>query len=132
MENVLGQMRKQFPDVRVHVFDVAGGSPASGRLVLTGRGVGDETVRSAMRSAFSGAVCRVCRSRTAASGVTPAAGTDVQRGHQSHGLYGEASFSSEMVSELMYGWPVEMLEETSNWVFVRQPTATWGGPTART
>ncbi|NMB91171.1 MAG: hypothetical protein GYA17_22650 [Chloroflexi bacterium] len=120
VENVLGQLRKQFPDVRVHVFDVQAEAQQAGRLVLTGR-VLDETVRGAMRSAFQEQMpgvpvedsgVRVLRRQPAqmfsvATNLT--------------GLYGEPSFSSEMVSELMYGWPVEMLEERSNWVFVRQP-----------
>jgi hypothetical protein len=37
------------------------------------------------------------------------------------GLYADPSFSDEMLSQLLNGWPLELLIERDSWVFVRQP-----------
>ena len=36
------------------------------------------------------------------------------------GLYASPSWQAEMLSQLFYGWQLELLEECGKWAFVRQ------------
>jgi cell wall-associated NlpC family hydrolase len=109
-----------YRDPRVHVCQLEATAPEENRCVLTGAVLNRETVTAVAdglaarfpQITFDITNVRVLRTAppqllTVATNVT--------------GLHAQASFQSEMVSQLLNGWTVELLREESRWAFVSLP-----------
>ncbi len=119
VQSILNEFSSSQSDTRVHVFEVRAECGEGGWVALNGR-VLDEEVMNVLRTTLEAqlpglqvdyAGVRVLRSspprlKTIATNLT--------------GLYAQPSWSAEMLSQLFYGWNLEVLEECPPWVFVRQ------------
>ncbi len=117
--SLLTEISSRYTDRRLQVFEVQAESGEGEWVALNGKVLDDETLadlHAALDTQFPGlqvdyAGIRVLRSpsprlKTVATNLT--------------GLYAGPSWQAEMLSQLFYGWEVEVLEECEPWVFVRQ------------
>jgi SH3-like domain-containing protein len=119
VQNVIKEVKSKYANPAEYVCDVEARASGEGRVQLSGR-VLDEATRQDLRQALENGITglevddselRVLRQPeprflTVATNLTS--------------LHAERSFLSEMVSQLMYGWSVEILDEVGDWVFIRQ------------
>lgn len=118
-KTVLDSLKQDFHDTRLQLLDLELAALEQNRLVLSGRVLDADTL-AAVRRAFCQAL--------------PDLEVDVQaarvlRGPQPEvlrvctnltGLHAGPSFLSEQLSQLLWGWPLEILDGHERWVFVRQ------------
>lgn len=114
----LEQVAALFPDTRLQhcrleVVQVAGGNVTVGGTVLDHGTL--ERVRQELVALLPGAevdvsAVEVLRDRSRFAAV----GTNIT------GLYAQPSFLAEQLSQLLNGWPLEILKEEGRWRFVRQ------------
>jgi hypothetical protein len=119
VQSILKELASRYADRRVDLFDVKASTGAPGQIVLDGR-VLDEAALAKLRSLIES--CRLNETvdyrgvrilrRTPAQFVTVA--TNLA------GLYAGPDWQAEMLSQLFYGWKLELLEEVGPWAFVRQ------------
>ena len=119
VQSLLSELSSSFADPRFHVFKVAAESGEGEWVALTGHVLDDEvlsTLRSTLENQIPGlqvdyAGVKVLRSsppkiKTVATNLT--------------GLYASPSWQAEMLSQLFYGWQLEIMDECGKWAFVRQ------------
>ena len=119
VQAILEELKVQHRDTREQLFDVEILSCSPDRLVLAGRVLDDltrETLEGALRSQFPTLALdlnavKVLREEpphymTVSTNLT--------------GLYTKPTFHCDLHSELLYGWPLEVLETKEDWCFVRQ------------
>ncbi len=119
VQSLLSELSASYPDPRVHLFNVEAESGEGGWVALTGKVLDDEvlsTLRSTLESHVPGlqvdyAGVKVLSSspakiKTVATNVT--------------GLYASPSWDAKMLSQLFFGWQLEILDECGKWAFVRQ------------
>jgi cell wall-associated NlpC family hydrolase len=115
----LGEAARAYSDTRVDYCRVDAAAFDAGRCVLAGAVLDDRTqagVLTALIAAFPDvsfdpAGVRVLRT---AQTETRVVGTNLT------GLYAQPSFLAEQVSQLLNGWPLEILMTEGRWSFVRQ------------
>lgn len=119
IQTILDNLAQKYQDTRTDVFEVRIESLQENQLTLSGR-VLDELTRQAMQDALLSefpdllindeavAVLRTDQPRwvTVATNLT--------------GLYCQPTFHCDLLSELIFGWPLEVLEEKGSWLFIRQ------------
>jgi SH3-like domain-containing protein len=118
-QEIVNSLAKRYEDWRVNVFDVEVKSQANGCVVLTGR-VLDEQTLQALRAAFQEQlpIAQVEDSQVQVLRKPQPKILSVATNITS--LQREPSWLSEMVSQLLYGWPLEVLYEQDRWGYVRQ------------
>ncbi len=125
IETVLNDLKQRYFDPRTHVFEVTAQSQQGDCLTLAGR-VLDQDVLAELRAAFRE---RLPELRLDDSGVTlvrqPNPLVLNVATNMTH-LHAETSWLSEMLSQLLYGRLLEILEERGNWVRVREPDGYMG------
>jgi hypothetical protein len=115
----LGEAALAYADSRVAYCRVEAASLDAGRCVLAGAVLDDRTQAAVLASLsarfpqvqFDPCGVRVLRSPQTHTRVV---GTNLT------GLYAQPSFLAEMVSQLLNGWPLEILMTEGRWAFVRQ------------
>ena len=119
IQAVLKEVAEKFSDTREQLLEVEVQSLEGSMLKIAGRVLDDETLavlQGALLDALPGLVVdstavRVLRLPTAKMLTV---NTNLT------GFFAEPSFRAEFLSEQMYGWQLEVLEEKDNWSFVRQ------------
>lgn len=119
IDNFLNSLSGRYPDRRIHVFDVKGTSPSPTQVSFTGR-VLDSAVLAALSDAaqerFPGAQVDISGVRVLRT--TPACMAYVATNFTS--VHAEPSWLAEMLTQITFGRPVEILDEQDRWAFVRQ------------
>ncbi len=119
IETVLNDLRQRYRDRRIHLFEVRVELQEGDCLTLAGRVLDQETLE-VMRQAFQE---RLPGLQLDDSGVTTLRKPNPQilnvATNLTH-LHAEPSWLSEMDSQLLYGWPLEIMQERGKWVNVRQ------------
>ncbi len=120
VETILSDLKQaHYFDRRLHIFEVVAQVQPDDCLVLTGR-VLDQSTLEAMRQAF--------RERLPGLRVEDQAVRVLRKPNPlvlrvatnlTH-LHASPSWLAEMDSQLLYGWPLEILEEQGRWVYTRQ------------
>lgn len=116
---VFAEIDWSFGDTRTQFCQLAAASLDTEHCILTGSVLDRETLDSAVATlrgrlpglTFDVSSVEVLRRPDA---IRMAAGTNLT------GLYAKPSFLAEMLSELLNGWEVEVLQEQERWCFVRQ------------
>jgi gamma-D-glutamyl-L-lysine dipeptidyl-peptidase len=120
MKRALGEAAQDYADTRIAYCQVeAAAFDEEGRCTLTGAVLDNRTLTGVLARLagrlpnvqFDPSGVRVLRSATP---QTRAVGVNLT------GLYAKPSFLAEMVSELLNGWPLEVLLTEGRWSFVRQ------------
>ncbi len=119
IQAVLDELKTRHRDTRVQLFDVGLVSCVEDRLSLEGRVLDPQTfdaLETAMQSEFptlklDTSAVKVLHGEsplylTVATNLT--------------GLYSQPTFHCDLLSELLFGWPLEVLETTGDWCLVRQ------------
>jgi len=119
LESFLIEFAGRYGDERLDVFDLKATSAEANGIALNGR-ILDEAVLSELQSSLESHFptarfifdeVRVLRkipptTKTVSTNLT--------------GLYAGPSWQAEMLSQVFYGWKLEVLEENDAWAFVRQ------------
>ncbi len=118
LQLLLDEISSRYVDPRVHVFEVQAESGEGEWVALTGKVLDEETLtdlRTCLETQLPGLQvdyagirvlrCMPPRLKSLATNLT--------------GLYAAPSWRSEMLSQLFYGWELELLEECGPWAFVR-------------
>lgn len=119
LKAAIAEAAAPYADTRLHVFEIEPASLEGSRLTLTGRVLEQSQLTALtadLRARYPGLELdvngvRVLRQPaprvlTVATNLTS--------------LHRRPSWLEEQVSQLMYGWPLEVLEENGRWSFVRQ------------
>ncbi|OQA37550.1 MAG: Dipeptidyl-peptidase 6 [Chloroflexi bacterium ADurb.Bin325] len=115
----LAEVGQPFDDTRTHYCQVQATALDEGRCTLAGAVLDDATLAALL----DGLAARFPAIRFETAGVyvlraaqprTAAVGTNLT------GLYAKPSFLAEQVSQLLNGWPLEILMTEGRWAFVRQ------------
>jgi hypothetical protein len=114
----LDEIVAAYRDTRIHYCRLEVAALDGGRYALAGvvlDGITLSGVTSGLSARFPGLVFDASRVRVLRGGVpcVMVAATNVT------GLYAGSSFLAEMVSQLLNGWPLEVLLEEGRWAFVR-------------
>ena len=120
MEQVLlalEEVKRDFHDTRIHYCRLEVAALDGDRCALAGVVLDEDTLRgviAGLRERLPGVDFDVSRVRILRAGATQAVvATNLT------GLYAASSFLAEQVSQLLNGWPVEILMEDGRWRFVR-------------
>ncbi len=118
LQLLLDEISSRYADPRVHVFEVRAESGEGEWVALTGKVLDEDTLadlHACVESQLPGlqvdfAGIQVLRHtpprlKTVATNLT--------------GLYAEPSWRSKMLSQLFYGWELEVLEECGPWAFIQ-------------
>lgn len=119
IQEVIKEVAGKFSDSREQLLEIEVQSLVENHLVLQGRVLDDATLAvlcDALMTAWSGLVVdteavRVLRQPEA---KVLTVNTNLT------GFFAEPSFLAEYLSEQMFGWQLEVLEEKDDWCFVRQ------------
>jgi hypothetical protein len=119
IHSALDDIAQPYRDTRIHHCQVQASAPEGGRCALSGTALDLETlaaVTAALANRFpGGALTFDARDvHVLRPGQLLTVGTNLT------GLFGAPSFLSEMVSQLLSGWAVELLLERDRWAYVRQ------------
>jgi SH3-like domain-containing protein len=119
VEATLHELSRRYSDTRIHFFDVLIQARETDRVILAGKVLDQGNItmlEQALRqncpelevdiSNVQVLRCEQPRFLTVATNLTC--------------LQRQPSFHSEMVSQLVYGWPLEILLEQNDWALVRQ------------
>ena len=114
---VLNEVTQPYRDMRIHFCRLEVAALDGDRCALAGAVLDEDTLRRVIAGLsgrfpgidFNGSRVRILRAG-AAHAVVAANLT---------GLYADSSFLAEQVSQLLNGWPVEVLLEEGRWRFVR-------------
>jgi len=120
IRTALTEIAAQYADTRTQYCRLEADVADDGRHILSGAVLDAETlaaVQTALTARFPEAffdtsAVRVLRTTPP---VTRAVATTLT------GLYAEPTFDSELVSQLLNGWSLELLDERERWCLVRQP-----------
>lgn len=118
LEAILKELATRFADTRAHLFEVNVQSLEGNTAVLAGR-VLEEATLQALRLALAEKLPGL---RVVDGGVQVLRQDNpkiLSVGTNLTGLYAQPEFG-ELLSELMYGWALEIVEERDDWAFVRQ------------
>jgi gamma-D-glutamyl-L-lysine dipeptidyl-peptidase len=116
--SIVEEVSGLFADTRVEHCRLQVSEPADGKCTLTGA-VLDQVTLSRVQDQLG---TRLPGIEVDCSGVRvlrPPAGF-ATAGTNLTGLYAQPSFLAEQISQLLNGWPLEVLKEEGNWRFVRQ------------
>ena len=114
----LSEVTRGYGDTRIHYCRLDVAALDGGRCALAGAVLDEDTLRgvsAGLRERLPGIDFDVRRVRILRAGATQA----VVAANLT-GLYAASSFLAEQVSQLLNGWPVEVLMEEGRWRFVRQ------------
>ncbi len=119
IETILNDFRQKYFDPRVHVFEVAAQSRQGDCLTLTGQ-VLDQALLDELRGAFREQLPGLKLDDSGVALARQANPTVLNVATNVTHLHAEPNWLSEMASQLLYGWPLEILKEQGKWVRVRQ------------
>jgi len=114
---VLDEVTQPYRDTRIHYCRLAVAALDGDRCALAGAVLDEDTLRGVivgLRERLPGVDFDVSRVRILRAGAT-----QVVVATNLTGLYAASSFLAEQVSQLLNGWPVEVLLEDGRWRFVR-------------
>ena len=114
---VLNEVTQPYRDTRIHFCRLEVAALDGDRCALAGAVLDEDTLRrviAGLSGRFPGIDFDVSRVRILRAGATQA----VVAANLT-GLYADSSFLAEQVSQLLNGWPVEVLLEEGRWRFVR-------------
>jgi cell wall-associated NlpC family hydrolase len=120
IRGALTEIAAQYADTRTQYCRVAADALDSGRCTLAGAVLDDATLANVLDGlgaryrdvVFDASVVRVLRRAQPESRIVA---TNLA------GFYAGPSFDTELVSQLLNGWTLELLEEQERWSFLRQP-----------
>lgn len=114
---VLNEVTQPYRDMRIHFCRLEVAALDGDRCALAGAVLDEDTLRrviAGLSGRFPGIDFDVSRVRILRAGATQAfVAANLT------GLYADSSFLAEQVSQLLNGWPVEVLLEEGRWRFVR-------------
>jgi cell wall-associated NlpC family hydrolase len=117
MSQVLDEVTRGYGDTRIHYCRLALAALEGDRCAVAGAVLDEDTLRGViigLSERLPGIDFDVSRVRILRAGATQAVvATNLT------GLYAASSFLAEQVSQLLNGWPVEVLLEEGRWRFVR-------------
>lgn len=116
--SILEQIAVLFGDTRVQHCRLQISEPAGGKCALTGA-VLDGPTLSRVRDELNSRLPGIEVDCSGVQVLRPAAAFATV-GTNLTGLYAQPSFLAEQISQLLNGWPLEVLKEEGNWRFVRQ------------
>jgi len=119
-QEVLQRLARERADERLHVFEVKIETVDEWRLRLSGR-VLEEADRQALRAAFRAEDERWVVEDSALQVLRHPHNPVLAVATHLTSLHREPSFLAEMLTQLLWGTAVEVLEERERWVFVRCP-----------
>jgi hypothetical protein len=117
IHSALNDIAQPYRDTRIHHCQVQAPALAGDRCPLSGTVLDLETLKAvttALANRFPELAIDAQEVQVLRPGQLLTVGTNLT------GLYGEPSFLSEMVSQLLNGWAVELLLERERWAYVRQ------------
>lgn len=117
VQTALVEIGARFGDRRLHLCQVEVESLAGGRAALAGT-VLDATTLQAVTAELAERFPQVARDSAGVSVLRP--GQSAMVATNLTGVYGQPSWLAEMVSQVLSGTPLEVLQEQERWVFVRQ------------
>lgn len=116
----LKEIGKTYGDTRIQLCQVEAEAAADSKIILSGA-VLDEATLSAVRDVLSGrfpAISLDARQVRVLRKASPALRTVATN---LAGYYAQPDFGSELVSQVLNGWTLELLDERDRWCFLRQP-----------
>jgi gamma-D-glutamyl-L-lysine dipeptidyl-peptidase len=119
IQSVIQTVARRYSDRRIHVFDLQINNLEGNQLFLGGRVLDDANLQSLsheLRQHFP--ALQVDTKGVHVLRRKPARLLTVDTNLTS--LYADADWMSEIVSQLLFGWQVEALEEKDNYTFIRQ------------
>jgi gamma-D-glutamyl-L-lysine dipeptidyl-peptidase len=119
IERALASIAAQFSDKRRHVFQVTVASADQRAARLTGK-VLEQSDLTELRRALSEMVPGIHIADTDVKVMRPAKSIVKVVATALTDLHQEPSFLAEMMTQVVNGWPLEVLEEQGDWCFVRQ------------
>lgn len=119
IQTTLKLAAEQFNDTREQLMEIEIQGLEGSTLILQGR-VLDDATRMALHQALQGAHPDLTVQDTAVKVLRQPAPKILTVNTNLTGFFAEPSFLAEYLSEEMWGWPLEVLEEKDRWSFVRQ------------
>ena len=119
IQAVLKDVAEKFSDTREQLLEVEVQSLEGSMLKIAGRVLDDETL-AVLRGALQDALPGLMVDSTAVRVLRQPTAKMLTVNTNLTGFFAEPSFRAEFLSEQMYGWQLEVLEEKDNWSFVRQ------------
>jgi len=119
IKELLNTLAARFGDYRQNLFEVSVRS-ARGKLIFSGR-VLDESTRRALETTLNENFPDLVYDDSAVRVLQQARPAALTVATNLTGLYRDSHFESEMLSQLVYGTPLELLDERDQWAFVRLP-----------
>ena len=119
IEEILEGLRVKYRDSRIQLFEVVIHSCDQERLTLGGR-VLDEPAREDLENVLRVALPSHELDLSAVQVLRQDAPVYLTVNTNLTGLYSQPTFHCDLLSELLYGWPLEVLETREDWCFVRQ------------
>ena len=119
IQAVMKEVAENFSDTREQLLEIEVQSLEGNKLVLQGRALDDATL-AVLREALQAAQPDLAVDSSAVRVLRQADNTVMTVNTNLTGFYNKPSFRAESLSEQMYGWQLEVLEEKDNWCFVRQ------------
>jgi gamma-D-glutamyl-L-lysine dipeptidyl-peptidase len=119
IQAVIKEVAGKFSDTREQLLDVEIQSLEDGKLILQGRVLDDATLAT-LCSALQAAQPELALETKSVRVLRQPKAKVLTVNTNLTGFYDEPSFHSESLSEQMYGWQLEVLEEKDSWSFVRQ------------
>ncbi len=119
VQSYLKELAAKYSDRRLEVFDIKAGMADADRIVLSGRildEAGLNELRSMLAKKFPG--CEMDFSGVSVLRKTPPRMVTVATNLT--GLYAGPDWKAGMLSQIFYGWKLEVLEENGPWAFIRQ------------
>ena len=118
IDAILQELSGRFADTRACLFEVSLHSLQGQTAVFTGR-VLEQATLQALREALSSQLPGLIAQTGEIMVLRQESPKILSVGTNLTGLYAQPEFG-ELLSELMYGWPLEIVEERGEWAFVRQ------------
>jgi cell wall-associated NlpC family hydrolase len=119
IQATIKEVASQFSDTREQLIEVKVQSLEDSQLVLQGR-VLDAATLAALRQALQTAHPGLSIQDGAVRVLRQTEPRMLTVNTNLTGFFAEPSFLAEFLSEQMYGWPLEVLEEQGRWCYVRQ------------
>ena len=116
---VMKEVAEKFSDTREQLLELEVQSLEGNKLKLHGRALDDATL-AALRDALQLALPELALDTASVCVLRKPGNTILTVNTNLTGFFNAPSFLAESLSEQMYGWQLEVLEEKDNWCFVRQ------------
>jgi cell wall-associated NlpC family hydrolase len=116
----LNKIGAQHKDTRTQVCRIEAAAPEGSRCALTGVVLDQETLAAAL-GVLSGRFPELTFDVDAVTVLRKSPPTLMTVAVNLTGLYRRASFDAELVSQLLNGWSLELLDQQEKWCYLRQP-----------